>query len=275
MNITTQDELDECEKGIADTIDSFWNCASYFARIRNKKLWPKDKYSSFEDYCERRWDVTASRARQITDAESVRASLPNAVANLITNERQARELGKVPEALRKDVVNEAKKNGPLTAKSIQTAAQSVTMVTPPQPLKMGKTDLPTSKNGPTKRPPVYDEIGWVIPDPALPFWDRREEIQDALNDVSRIKCMVADAKEAQDPMFGKVGNGVINDLKAAYTHLLEAKPYAVCTTCGGFFNVQPTGCSFCGNKGLISKWQWDTQSRKEVKDMRMKQVAKQ
>lgn len=124
-----------------------------------------------------------------------------------------------------------------------------------------------------KGKPVLDDIGIQIPGDALPFWRRRQEIQDMLNQVSRLKCAVEKAKTEGDPMFGKVSNTLIADLTSAYTHLLEAKPYAVCTSCSGFVAAQPKGCAFCGNKGLISKWQWDTQAKKEVKDIRLKSAA--
>lgn len=126
----------------------------------------------------------------------------------------------------------------------------------------------------TAAKPTLDDIGTPIPKDALPFWKRRQEVQDILTELSRIKCAVEKAKADGDPMFGKVGNGVISDLTQAYTHLLEAKPYAVCTTCMGSPSAQPKGCSMCGNKGLISKWQWDTQSRKEIKEIRLKSNAK-
>lgn len=116
---------------------------------------------------------------------------------------------------------------------------------------------------------VLDDIGTEIPYDCLPFWNRRAEVQEMLTQISHIKSAIEKAKRTGDCMFGKVSNGVIDNLSLAYTQLLEAKPYAVCTTCQGRFNVQK-GCSMCGNKGLISKWQWDTQSRKEIKEIRLK-----
>lgn len=129
------------------------------------------------------------------------------------------------------------------------------------------------KNGGPKSPapePVFDDIGTRIPFHAIPYWKRRQEIQDMLTTLSRIKSTVERAKKEGDCMFGKVSNCAIDNLSQSYTHLLEAKPYAVCTACEGHFEVQPKGCSFCGNKGLISKWQWDVQAPKELKDLRLK-----
>ena len=151
----------------------------------------------------------------------------------------------------------------------------------PSRTKMGQSEfLPPQNGGLTlgqkkaEKPPIeLDEVGTPIPTDALPFWHRREEAQKLITEVSRIKCAIEKAKNDGDPLFGKVSNAVIADLSRAYTHLLEAKPYAVCTSCMGSFSVQPKGCSTCGNKGLISKWQWETQSRKEVKDIRLRANA--
>jgi hypothetical protein len=34
--------------------------------------------------------------------------------------------------------------------------------------------------------------------------------------------------------------------------------------------LQPKGCSFCASTGVIPEWKWNTQSIKEVKEMRLK-----
>jgi len=159
----------------------------------------------------------------------------------------------VPEADRPAVLAQAAANGPVTAKSVAATAPAFV---PPKP--------------------EFDEIGIRIPGDALPFWHRRDEVQKLLTDLSRVKCAVEKAKLEGDPMFGKVSNGVLDPLTLAYTQISEAKPFAVCTECMGSFSVQPNGgCGMCGSKGLISKWQWDTHSRKEVKEMRLKLIAKE
>lgn len=118
--------------------------------------------------------------------------------------------------------------------------------------------------------PEFDDIGTRIPNEALPFWRRKDEVQEILTQLSRIKCTVEKAKLEGDCMYGKVSNGVVDNLSLAYNQLLEAKPHVVCTDCQGRPSTKPDGCSMCGNKGLISKYQADTQSRREVLDIRMK-----
>lgn len=115
-----------------------------------------------------------------------------------------------------------------------------------------------------------DETGTPIPDEAIPFWNRRQEVQNLLTEIISLKAKIKLAKDAEDPMYGNVSNAAIDQLSAAYQHVSEAKPYAVCTSCQGVPSFQPKGCSMCSNTGLISKWRWDTASRQEVKEMRSK-----
>lgn len=119
-----------------------------------------------------------------------------------------------------------------------------------------------------------DATGTIIPSDALPFWARRQEVQDIMSDLSRIKSIISKAKADGDPLYGVISNGVIVHLEQAFTHISEAKPYAVCTQCMGSPSFQPTGCGMCGNTGLIGKYKWDHQSRKEVKELRLKSNAR-
>lgn len=244
--------------------------------IRQFKYYRKD-FETFEEYCLQRHNIGRAQAYRWIEASEVKESLPDNLSKLITNESQARALAEVPEDKRATVIREVKKSGePITAAAIREVHLSP-IGDKDRILKMGENEKPSIKNSSSEKPikPVkeLDDVGTVIPDDALPFWKRRQEIQDLLSSITKIKSVISKAKEGNDPMFSKVSNAVLSDLSQAYTHLLEGKPYAVCTTCQGSFSLQPKGCSFCGNKGLISKWQWDTQSRREVKDMRTKANA--
>lgn len=273
---------DECIRTVKEGLKTALDVAAALMELRDDKLY-LDTNETFEEFCQIVLGIERAHAYRLIGAAEVKESLPKRIADKITNERQARALVSVPEEHRVEVIKKAAENGPVTEGTIRAAAE---VVLEKQMSPMGDTiriektvkyENEVSKNGqPEKREkPVkeLDDIGTVIPDDALPFWKRRQEIQDLLSSLTKIKSVISNAKEGNDPMFSKVSNAVLSDLSQAYTHLLEGKPYAVCTTCQGSFSLQPKGCSFCGNKGLISKWQWDTQSRKEVKDMRTKANA--
>lgn len=261
---------DECIRVVKEGLKTSLDVAAAIMQIRDDRLY-LETHDSFEDFCKEVLGITRDYAYRLIGAAKVKKSLPKNLSSKITNERQARELGRVAEDDRPDVVRDADKNGRITGESLKQASLShnnrtvLTTVNTNQPTKTGKSEKPIIE---------LDEIGIPIPEDGLPFWARKQEVQDLLTQISRIKCTIENAKNSDDPMFAKVSNAVISELERVYAHVMEAKPYAICTTCMGRFTVQPKGCSFCGNKGLISKWQWDNQSRKEVKEMRMKMAAK-
>ena len=242
-------ELQECEEKIQQHLEGFWETVAAFTKIRELRLW-RGKFSSMRQYCEQRWGMTDRRLRQLSDANEIRDSLPTDIADLITNERQIRALSGVEPGAREEVVRQAASQGPVTARSISEAA--------------------AKPRGRVERVVTLDEVGTPIPDDALPFWNRKQEAQDLLSDISRIKSIVTTGRETMDPFYLHASNAVIYDLQTIYQHLLELKPYAVCTQCQGTPSLQPDGCNFCKNSGLISKHQWDTQSMAEVKAMRLK-----
>lgn len=266
-----------CKQTIKDGLQTCFDTGAALKEIRDRRYYRED-FDTFEEFSAASYQIGRAQSYRLIDAIEVKESLPKSISKLITNESQARALADVPEAKRVELVLEINKSGEtITAESIKAMSSKMSPIgDKDQPVKMGKFDFAASKNGSKKPEPVYDDTDtWTaIPEDALPFWARKQEVQDLLTSISRIKSTVEEAKNRNDPMFSKVSNAVIAELQKIYAHILEAKPYAVCTTCMGRFTVQPKGCSFCGDKGLISKYQWDVQSRKEVKEMRMKMAAK-
>lgn len=248
LTLGEQSELDELEQVFSDSQEIMWRGVCALQKINELKLW-RGKYRSFKDYCEQRWGLTSRRINQIFKAHDVLGNLSPEVAELITNERQARALADVAPQHREGVVRDAASRGPVTAESIGQAAKP---------------------RGRVERQIILDDVGTPVPDDALPFWNRKQEAQDLLSDISRIKSIITTGGETMDPFYCRVGNSVIYELQTVYQLLLELKPYAVCTQCQGSPSLQPDGCNFCKNTGLISKHQWDTQSMAEVKAMRLK-----
>jgi len=270
-----------CTKTILACLSSQFDGGLALIEVQDTKLY-RENWPTFEAYCLDVLKISRSRAYQLIEGTRIKSALPPAASKLIVNEGQARALASVPEESRVKVINAAAKSGSITAATLtEAASQMSTAVDTVQPMNTGISLKTPTKSDPltleqqiaekkAKSEVVLDDTGTVIPADGLPFWKRRSEIQAILTELSRIKCLVEKAKADCDPMFGKVSNAVIDSLNSAYSHLLEAKPYAVCTQCMGTFTLQPTGCGMCGNKGLISKYQWDTQSRKEIKEVRLK-----
>lgn len=96
-------------------------------RIRDSQSY-KHKYSTFEDYCQERHGWTRQRGNQLIDAAKVVGTLTTNVDTL--NEAQARELGRVPEPLRAEVLEHASEGGHLTADKIRRAREDALPKTP-------------------------------------------------------------------------------------------------------------------------------------------------
>ena len=121
---------------------------------------------------------------------------------MVQSERQARELAQVPEAKRVEVLQEAKRNGAITAKSIRAAVTRV----------------------------VYDEEALdvddiPIPKPAIKHWNRRDEAKGILRQISSIRIEI-EKLLPDDPMWCEVNlNGVLADLSSAINRFSAAVPF--------------------------------------------------
>jgi hypothetical protein len=262
-----------CRELVADALRKQFDAGLALIEINEKKYYEKD-FGTFEEFVRTTYNMARSTAYQMMSAAQVVALLPETAAKHITSESQALALESIPEKERPKVVQQIVKSGEnITAKKVKEYSQMSVATDTKETEKTGKSNgEPARKN---EKPPVeLDKEGTPIPDDALPFWHRSQEIQDILTQITRLKSIVQKGKENGDPMFSKVSNAVIDSFASCYSHLQEALPYAVCTTCMGSFSVQPKGCSFCGNKGMISKHQWNTQSREEIKEMRKKANAR-
>jgi hypothetical protein len=246
-------DFEECESEMTNHADSFSAYMTALYRIYYHQLWRAD-YASFKIYCEQRWGQTYRRVKQLLQAYEIKISMPPEFAELIVNERQARELANIEPERRSAVLDNARSNGNVTAHGIAQASERLTARR-------------------QERMQVYDEIGTPITNDALPFWNRKQEVQDMIYSCSKIKTHIEKALSIDDPLYGRVSNGIIMELTAIRHHLLEAMPYTLCTMCQGVPSMQPKGCSFCTNKGLISEHQWKTQVLDEVKKLRLKQNA--
>lgn len=219
--------------------------------IRDKRLY-RSEYGSFVEYCEKKWGWTHGRADQLVRAAAVVQSLTPGMDTMVSTERQARELAKVPPSKRAKVVKAASKNGPITARKIQEAAKPVV-----------DADI------------IYrDELGYQIPKCCVEFWQRKAEIQELMTAVSRVKTAIEKGKAADDPLYFWVAQAAIDQLSRTYQFLTDAKPYAVCVYCQGT-EVTREKCRACGGTGLVSKYGYEQRTDEKLRKMRDKQIEDQ
>lgn len=167
-----------------------------------------------------------------------------------------------------DVRRELEKAGTITAAEKRTGKDGKSRSVNP-----GNSEVEIQAVRPDKTPfetPV-DYMGLEIPQKALAFWHRRQEVQDALSLLSEIKTSLAKALQNHDPLYAEVSNTIISDLERVYGSLSVAKPYTVCPRCQGKL---PENCTTCSKRGLISKFYWDVKIDEETKKLRSKVVSK-
>lgn len=280
---------------IKTLIDKFKACwigaGEALQELYDKEYW-KDTHTSWIAFCKDNFGISKTKLWNVLEYTKVVAGLSVENQPKITNIAQALALSSMPEKDRNSAIEKAEKNGGITAENLKFHAakpvskkrsrrnvtDEVTSVPNSEP---SSSESAESKTGSKFKPPfskkdkkvVYDEIGIPIPNDAIPFWERRQEVQDVLTQISKLKSVVVGGREKEDHQWLKVTNNIADTFDSLRSLISEAKPYAVCTTCQGSYSLQPEGCNFCRSTGLISKWQWDTQSRQEIKDIILRRAA--
>lgn len=156
---------------------------------------------------------------------------------------------------------------------------------PPPPMVRRGPDAPEAtdgKNGssggtpearlfPPPPAPMVDETGWPIPTHLIPLWLRRDEVQEMLTTLSRVKGALRTAQETKDKLFAEVlFSSALSQLDQAWTDVKTAKPFAVCPTCQGQL---PDQCTLCRGRGLISEHRWKACVTREDKEFRIRANA--
>ncbi len=121
--------LEVLEPIIREGMASFVEVGQALLEISDKRLY-RATHDTFKEYCQDRWEMSAQRAYQLCEAAEVIKALPekSTIVDKITTESQARELARVPEPKRADVLEAAvtkaaRRGKPLTAASIKEAAE--------------------------------------------------------------------------------------------------------------------------------------------------------
>lgn len=251
--------------------------------LRDDEHW-KDTHTSWIAFCKETFAISKTKLFNILKYTEVVGSLSKDNQSKITNIEQALALSSLAPKDRDRAIVKAEENGGITADALRfhgakpvgkksVSKESETVPSRDTPVSEKPESKPTSKPPKPAKVVLYDEIGIPIPDDAIPYWNRKQEVQDILTQIKDLKKVVVDGQTSGDHQWLKVTNSIADTFGSLYSLISEAKPYAVCTTCMGSPSLQPEGCNFCRSTGLISKWQWDTQSRQEIKDIVLKRAA--
>lgn len=247
-NVTTR-TLKQLKTVVSKGLDTTIEVGIALREIRDRKLF-LEECGSFQEFCEKNWNVTRQRAYQLIDSADVVASLPPSVSTMVVTERAARALQDVPEAQRAEVVERAAETGHVNGASITQAARSM------------QSDAVA----------VFDKTGMEIPadSPAMKTWNSIPEVQEMLTNLSRTKTRIERAMESKEPMFAEVNfSNAIADLQSSYQLLKVALPYAICPTCQG---RALSDCSTCRCRGMVSEFYWKYKVPDKTKEIREKAV---
>jgi ribosomal protein L37AE/L43A len=127
--------LERCEAVIARGVVTFVEVGHALTEIRDGKLY-RAGYRTFDEYCQTRWGIGRGRAYQIIGASAITREMSTVVDNPPTNEREARELGKVEKEDRSKVLSRATEiagDKPRTAQHMRQAAAEIKPKPAPPP----------------------------------------------------------------------------------------------------------------------------------------------
>jgi hypothetical protein len=268
MSLREAARLAELEKTIARGKKTFVEVGLALAEIRDLRLY-KREYSSFREYCQKKWGWNKSYAYYMIDSAEVVKALPEKVSTMVDTERQVRELAKVEPGQRAGVVQAIVDQG----KAVTAAAIKGHL--PPPPTVRRGADGRNGRDGTPVLPPppsqVLDATGWPIPTQLIPLWQRADEVQEMLTALSNIRGSLRQAQDRDDPLYRELTYSAAQSYAdQLYSSLKTAKPFAVCPTCQG---QVPDKCMFCKGRGFVSEFRWNACVTREDKEFR--QRAKQ
>ena len=128
LTLYEQSELQKCEAIIEEGLRTFVDVGGALLKIRDSKLY-RDTHSTFEEYCENKWDISKMHAYRLMDAVSVTNNLKsNQLVTLPQSESHARPLARLdPDDQVKawHKVIETAPEGKITARVVLEAAKEI------------------------------------------------------------------------------------------------------------------------------------------------------
>jgi len=186
--------LVECERAIERGLKTFVEVGRALAAIRDGQLYRTD-YATFEAYCDERWTLSRPRAYQLIEAAAVVSTTVDTGYRPPSNERQARELARVPGDERSDVWREAneRSNGRPTAATVREVVRE-RQAPPPITERAEAQAAPSTLNGQSLPP---EPKPTPVPErPKPPKWDPEERRQHEA-EVQRIQTIEAARRESK------------------------------------------------------------------------------
>jgi hypothetical protein len=227
MDLTVAEEIIESHK------KSFLEVGAALVAIKDGRLY-REKYATFKEYIEVRWNFKKSRAYQLMAASEDRQDLSTVVDVLETptNERQVRELAKAPKEKQAKVVKEVaekakqEKRKP-TAKDYKEAVDDLQYEDVDDddeeiemPVQISAAELAVANAAIGKK--IVSAI------------DAAKKLLRAVEEVPGTELLVSREKS------------IMRELDSARNSVLVTIPHSVCPRCHG------KCCAQCGNMGWVN-----------------------
>lgn len=154
-------EFAQDEKTLTAHLRSFWLCGEALRNIRDKTLY-REQYKTYEEYCQKRWDFTSSRARQLVNGIMLATEIQSVTEVTLQNEQQARAANSLPPSVRAAAVAAAAAAGKVTAAAIKQEGEKLIVERTPD--QQARDVVYASPYIPIKQKP---KLGALTPQKAL------------------------------------------------------------------------------------------------------------
>lgn len=222
--------LERLEEIVSKGMRSFVEVGLALAEIQSSRLY-RAQYETFEEYCQERWQFSASRGRQLVGAVGALASLPAELPKP-ANSAQAEALARIAdEARRAEVwtiaVQRATSEGRMpTAREINEIHAEISDVFGDGDEADGQDETSDGERNMAEIKPMFRELGELL--------RRASDIADALSRTSAKQWMLTG------------GSSLQKHIRDARDHVNAAKPAGVCPLCSG------ARCAKCFDTGWMN-----------------------
>ena len=240
MNQLTKSEsgrLKELEKIIKAGEKTFIEVGLALTEIRDGKLY-RAEHGSFEKYMDRVWGWSKQHGYRLIEAAQTAKAHPQ----VAQSQTAANALSRVPPPRRKEVL--ASIPGKVTAPAVRKASV-----------------LPSARAA-TR---FLDGTGLEIPPEVQTLWNRVQEAQQLLTQISVVRSALKTAEDDKDLLFCEVDfTDDVAKLNQVYVDLQRARPFAICPSCNG---TSTKGCAVCHGRGFVSEFYWKNNVPEETKTL--------